>query len=221
VEAIVLAGETMNSRRVLLADDHVLFAEALAQLLSGKYEVVGVVHNGRALLESARRLNPDVVITDITMPMLSGMEAVRMLRKDPHPPKVVFLTMHSDPDIARECFKCGASAFVPKECSYEDLTAAIETALEDHTYLSPAIASDVIELLRNPSNVPSDYDRLTQRQREILQLFAEGRSTKEIASVINLSTRTVEWHKYRMMRILHVQNTAELLRYAIRLKLVA
>lgn len=210
----------MNSHRVLLADDHSVFVEALARLLSSKYEVVGVADNGRTLQEFSRRLRPDVIITDITMPLLSGLEAARRLLKEPHPPKIVFLSMHADPDLARECFKCGGSAFVTKGCSYEELTAAIETVLENHMYLSPAIASDLLDVLRNPANENSSYDQLTQRQREILQLFAEGRTTKEIAYVMNLSTRTVEWHKYRMMRILQVQSSAELLRCAIRLKLV-
>jgi NarL family two-component system response regulator LiaR len=128
--------------------------------------------------------------------------------------------MHADPDLARECFKCGGSAFVTKECSYEELIVAIETVLENHMYLSPSIANDVLEVMRNQTTVSSEYDQLTQRQREILQLFAEGKTTKEIGSVMNLSTRTVEWHKYRMMRILRVQHSAELLRHAVRLKLV-
>jgi DNA-binding NarL/FixJ family response regulator len=207
-------------RRVLLADDQTVFIETLAKLLSSRYEVIGLVDNGRALREFSRMLHPDVIVTDITMPLLNGLEAVRTIRKDARPPKIVFLSMHADADLARECFKCGGSAFVTKECSYEELTIAIETVLENHMYLSPSIANDVLEVMRNPTTVLSEYDQLTQRQREILQLFAEGKTTKEIGSVMNLSTRTVEWHKYRMMRILRVQHSAELLRHAVRLKLV-
>ena len=210
----------MSSRRVLLADDHLMFAESLAKLLSSSYEVVGIADNGRSLQEFSRKLHPDVIVTDITMPLLNGLEAVRRLRKDSHPPKIVFLSMHADPALARECFKCGGSAFVTKECSFEELTNAIDTALANHFYLSPVIATNLLDLLRSATNAPSDYDRLTPRQREILQLFAEGKTTKEIASVTNLSTRTVEWHKYRMMGILGVKSSAELLRYAIHLKFV-
>jgi DNA-binding NarL/FixJ family response regulator len=212
--------EGTTLRRVLLADDHSVFIEALAKLLSSRYEVVGLVDNGRALREFSRMLHPDVIVTDITMPLLNGLEAVRTIRKDVRPPKIVFLSMHGDPDLARECFKCGGSAFVTKECSYEELIVAIETVLKNHMYLSPSIANDVLEVMRNQTTGLSEYDQLTQRQREILQLFAEGKTTKEIGSVMNLSTRTVEWHKYRMMRILRVQHSAELLRYAVRLKLV-
>ena len=210
----------MSLPRVLLADDHAVFADALGKLLGSRYDVVGVVNNGRTLQEACRRLHPDVIVTDITMPLLNGLEAVRRLLKEAHPPKVVFLSMHADADLARECLKCGGSAFVTKECSYEELTIAIQTALDNHMYLSPAIATDVFALLRHSTNVPSDYDQLTERQREILQLLGEGKRAKEIAAVLNLSTRTVEWHKYRMMRILHVLNSAELLRYAVRLKIV-
>jgi DNA-binding NarL/FixJ family response regulator len=205
---------------VLVADDHVLFAEALAKLLSSRYDVVAVVDNGRALQEFTRRLAPDVIVTDITMPGLNGLEAVRMIQKEERPPKVVFLSMHADADLARECFKCGGSAFVTKECRYEELTIAIETVLENHMYLSPAIATGLLDVLRHPTNIGASCDPLTGRQREILQLFAEGRTTKEIAAVLSLSTRTVEWHKYRMMRTLRMETSAELLRHAVRLKLV-
>jgi DNA-binding NarL/FixJ family response regulator len=219
---IYSVGEVMSTTRLLLADDHILFVEALVVLLRPKYDIVGVVENGRTLQEYSRRLQPDVIVTDITMPLLNGLEAVRRVRKEEaHPPKVVFLSMHADPDLARECFKCGGSAFVTKECSYDELTTAIEAALGNHMYLSPAIAADLLDVLSNPTNVRSDYDQLTDRQREILQLLAEGKTTKEIAFALNLSTRTVEWHKYRTMRMLHVRTNAEMLRCAVRLKLVA
>ncbi|HEY2384235.1 MAG TPA: response regulator transcription factor [Terriglobia bacterium] len=210
----------MSTRRVLLADDHALFAEALAKLLSRNYEVVGVAASGRALLESFRVCLPDVVVTDITMPLLSGLDCARRLRRDPHKAKIVFLTMHVDPDLARECFKCGGSAFVVKECAFEELVVAIEAAMENRRYLSRGLSAEFHENVANAAKMDSDYGLLTSRQEEILQLFAEGKTAKEIASLMNLSTRTIEWYKYNMMRLLRIKNSAELLRKAVRLKLV-
>jgi DNA-binding NarL/FixJ family response regulator len=204
----------------LLADDHTLFAEALAKLLGCRYEVVGVAENGRKLEELCKALRPDVIVADITMPLRNGLEAARRICKSAQHPKIVFLTMHSDADLARECFKCGGSAFVSKDCAYEELTTAIETVSENQMFLSPTIATDLMDLLRNPTNVEAGYDLLTQRQREILQLFAEGKSTKDIASIVKLSARTVEWHKHRLMRALNAANNAELLRHAMRMKFV-
>ena len=206
--------------RVLLADDHILFAHALSELLVPRYEVVDVVSDGRALRESARRNKPDVIVTDITMPLMSGLESVRSLRKDSYLPKIVFLTMHADAELARECFNCGGSAFVIKECSFEELTVAIDAVLENRMYLSPTIASALIDISREANDPVSVAKRLTPRQCEILQLLAEGKTTKEIASFTSLSTRTVEWHKYRMMRTLGVQRSAELVQHAMRMKLV-
>src|SRR5262245_7395817 len=207
--------------RVLLADDHILFAEALAHLLAQRYEVVQIVGDGRAMLASARDHKPDVIVVDVTMPLMSGLESVRSLRNDGEIPKIVFLTMHSDSELARECFNCGGSAFVSKESSFDELFVAIDTVMTNQLYLSPNIASGVIDALKDPATVGTKFDLLTPRQREILQLFAEGKTMKEIASLTNLSTRTVEWHKYRMMRILHVRRSAELIQHAVRMKMVA
>lgn len=203
-----------------MGDDHTLFVEALVKLLSLKFEVVGVAGNGQELQELSRRVQPDVIVTDITMPLMNGLEAIRQLHKEGLTAKVVFLTMHSDWALARQSFKCGGSAFVAKECGYSELVIAIETALDNRLYVSPVIASSVDELMDNSSNTSSEYDQLTQRQQAILQLLAEGKTAKEIAAVMNLSTRTVEWHKYRMMRNLNARNSAELLRCAIRLRFV-
>jgi NarL family two-component system response regulator LiaR len=206
--------------RVLLADDHILFAKALNQLLAQRYEVVDVVADGRALQAAARKYKPDVIVTDVTMPLMSGLESIRSLRKDSYLPKIVFLTMHSDTELARECFDCGGTAFLTKDCSYDELITAIETVMTNRLYLSPNIASGLIDILREPASSGTEFDPLTSRQREILQLFAEGRTMKEIASVTNLSTRTVEWHKYRIMRLLQVQRSAELVQHAVRMRLV-
>ena len=212
-------GETMPIR-IVVADDHALFAQAVAQLLAQRYVVVEVVTDGRALQASVRKHQPDVVVVDVTMPLMSGLESIRSLRKDNHVPKVVFLTMHTDTELARECFNCGGAAFVTKESSYDELIAAIETVMSNQMYLSPGVAAELIDVLREPSSSGPEFDQLTSRQREILQLFAEGKTMKEIASVTNLSTRTVEWHKYRMMRMLRVRRSAELVQHAVRLKLV-
>jgi DNA-binding NarL/FixJ family response regulator len=203
--------------RVLLADDHLLFAQAVAELLATRYEVVGIVGDGRALQAAARTHKPDVIVTDVTMPHMSGLDSVRSFRADPYVPKIVFLTMHADVELARECFNCGGSAFVTKDSGYDELIAAIEAVLANQQYLSPEIATGLIEASREPA---AELEQLTSRQRQILQLFAEGKTMKEIASVTNLSTRTVEWHKYRMMRMLRVRRGAELVQHAVRMKLV-
>jgi len=203
--------------RVLLADDHVLFAQALTQRLAQRYEVIDVAGDGRALLSSARKHKPDVIVADITMPLMSGLESIRSLRKDSYTPKIVFLTMHADVNLARECFNCGGSAFVTKERSFDELIVAIDAVMANHQYVSPNVAG-LADLLREPGRISPES--LTARQLEILQLFAEGKTMKEIASITNLSTRTVEWHKYRMMRMLRVRRSAELVQQAMRMKLV-
>jgi DNA-binding NarL/FixJ family response regulator len=210
----------MSAARVLLADDHALFVEALAQLLAPKYDVVDIVEDGKALLDSWELHKPDVIVTDITMPIMNGLEAVRRLQKAGCTSKVVFLTMHDEIDFARECLRCGASAFVTKHSGCEELLIALDAVLQNQTYLPRALADLMNDVPSEPSAESSDFDPLTSRQREILQLFAEGRTMKEIAAVMSLSTRTVEWHKYRMMRILRVQTGAELIRHAMRTKLV-
>ena len=203
--------------RVLLADDHVLFAQALIHRLSQRYEVLDVAGDGKALLAAARKHRPDVIVADITMPLMSGLESIRALRKDAYMPKIVFLTMHADVNLARECFNCGGSAFVTKERSYDELILAIDAVMADSQYVSPNVAG-LEDLLKEPGRVSPES--LTARQLEILQLFAEGKTMKEIASITNLSTRTVEWHKYRMMQMLHVRRSAELIQQAMQMKLV-
>ncbi len=206
--------------RVLLADDHILFAQALTGLLAQRYEVVDIVGDGRALQSAARKHRPDVIVADITMPITGGLESIRSLRKDSYKPKIVFLTMHADTELARECFKCGGSAFVTKDLSYDELVVAIDSVMANELYISPNVAAGLMDVLRDPNSVSTEIEPLTPRQREILQLLAEGKTMKEIASITNLSTRTIEWHKYRMMRVLRVQRTAELIQHAMRMKLV-
>jgi len=193
----------------------------LVNLLNPKYGIVDVVDNGRALQESFRKHRPDAIVTDITMPLMNGLEAIRQLQKEGNSPRVVFLTMHHDIDLVRECFRCGGSAFVTKERSCDELIIAIEAVLKNHTYVSPGFPASVSDVSAAANSTAPRMDPLTSRQREILQLFAEGKTMKTIATIMNLSTRTVEWHKYRMMQVLNVQNSAELVRYALRTKLVA
>jgi DNA-binding NarL/FixJ family response regulator len=207
--------------RLLLADDHAVFVEALAKLLRSRYEVVEVVSDGRALCEAARRHEPDVIITDITMPLMNGLDAVRALRSEVKTAKVVFLTMHAELSLVRECFQSGASAFLVKHCAYDELCLALDAVFKGETYVSSAIANEFVAFSNTSATTSSKYEQLSLRQREILQLFAEGKTTKDIAAIVNLSTRTVEWHKYRMMRMLGLQRSAELVQFAARMKLVS
>jgi len=204
--------------RVLLADDHAIVAQGLATLLKDHFDLVGTVGNGDELIDSARKLRPDVIVADIAMPVLSGLEALRRLKAMRSEAKVIFLTMHADAQLATEAFRAGASGYVLKQSAGEELIAAIREALQGRTYLTPLITKDVIASFTEttPPTV-----KLTPRQREVLRLIAEGRRMKEIAAILDLSTRTVETHKYEMMRGLGVESTAELVRYAIQIGLVA
>jgi DNA-binding NarL/FixJ family response regulator len=202
----------------LLAEDHVLFAQALTDRLAQHYDIVEIVGDGRTLQAAARKHKPDVIVADITMPLMSGLESVRALGHDFHTPKIVFLTMHNDINLARECFNSGCSAFVSKERSYDELIVAIDAVMANQQYISPNIADGLDNVLKDPGR--TSPQSLTARQLEILRLFAEGKTMKEIASITNLSTRTVEWHKYRMMRTLRVERSAELVQQAVRMKLV-
>jgi DNA-binding NarL/FixJ family response regulator len=211
----------MPAIRVLLADDHTMVAEGLGILLKGTCDLVGVVHDGRALLKGVEELRPDVVVSDISMPMLNGVDAVRQIKNIRPETKVVMLTMHADVQLAVEAFRAGASGYVLKASPGEELVAAIQEAAKGRTYLTPLIAKDLLSVLIEAKSSETTEIRLTQRQREVLQLIAEGRTMKEIASILHISSRTAESHKYEMMRVLGVSTTAELIQYAIRLSLVA
>jgi len=203
--------------RVLLADDHLLVAEALSSLLGEEFELVGVVEDGRQLLEAAARLRPDVIVADITMPHLNGIDALTRLREEGDPVPVVFLTMHRDVTFARRALEAGASGFVLKHSAPVELIAALHAALEGKTYLTPQLAGEVLEAMRQgPAQHSDPAATLTLRQREILQLLAEGKSAKEIGSALQISARTVEFHKYQMMETLGLHTNAELVHFAIR-----
>jgi DNA-binding NarL/FixJ family response regulator len=207
----------MKRPRVLLADDHRLVAEGLRSLLSAEFELVGVVEDGRALLEAARRLRPDVIVADITMPHLNGIEALAQLKQEDKRVRVVFLTMHQEAAYARRALEAGASGFVLKHSAPAELVTAIHAALEGKTYLTPAVAGAVLQAMKGEPDKASDpVASLTPRQREILQLLAEGRSAKEIAATIQISTRTVEFHKYQMMEKLAAKTSSDLIHFAIK-----
>jgi len=204
--------------KVLLADDHAIVAEGLATLLKDHFDLLETVGDGSALIDAARKLRPDVIVTDIAMPVLSGLEALRRLKATRNEAKVIFLTMHADAQLATEAFRAVASGYVLKQSAGEELIAAIQEVLKGRTYLTPLIPKNVIANLTE-STPPTV--KLTPRQREVLRLIADGRRMKEIGAILELSTRTVESHKYEMMRALGVQSTAELVRYAIQIGLAA
>jgi DNA-binding NarL/FixJ family response regulator len=198
---------------VLLADDHTIVVEGLKSLLKDQFELVGTVADGSQLIEAARKLRPDVVVTDLSMPVLSGLDALRRLKAERIDARFIFLTMHADARIATEAFRAGASGFLLKQSAGEELVTAIEDVLRGRTYLTPLITKDVIANLTTPE--PESTVALTPRQREVLRLLADGKRMKEIAAILGLSTRTVETHKYEMMQALGVGSTAELVRYAL------
>ena len=208
----------MTRPRVLLADDHVLIAQALEHLLRAEFDVVGTVSDGRALLKAAGELRPDVVVVDIGMPLLNGLDAGEQL-KALHPAiKVVFLTQNREPRFAVEAFRRNASGYLLKDAAASELTAAIHAALGGKTYISPSIARSLNDQPAAGGQVLRD---LSCREREVLQLLAEGKSMKEVAAVLDISPRTVEFHKYRIMELLHVHTNAELVQQAIKLGLLA
>lgn len=203
--------------RVLLADDHRLVAEGVKSLLAADFELVGVVEDGRALVAAARTLQPDVIVADISMPHLNGLDALAHLRQDNPRVRVVFLTMHQDVVYARRALEAGALGYVLKHSAPAELIAAIRAALEGKTYLTPALAGEVVQALKtDPANARDPVAALTPRQREILHLLAEGRSAKEIGAALAISARTVEFHKYQMMEVLGLNTSAELVHFALK-----
>ena len=207
----------MSRPRVLLADDHRIVSEGLKRLLADDFELVGIVEDGRALVAAAKKLQPDVIVADITMPHLNGIDAMAQLKKDNPDVKVVFLTMHQDPAYARRALEAGAIGFVVKHSAPAELVMAINAALKGQTFITPALAGErpaagPARTARHERRRPS----LTPRQREILQLLAEGRSAKEIAVTLAISPRTVEFHKYQMMETQGLHSNAELIHFAIK-----
>jgi DNA-binding NarL/FixJ family response regulator len=207
----------MSRARVLIADDHKIVVEGLKKLLGTDFEIVGAVEDGRELVKAVEKLCPDVIIVDISMPSLNGIEAVRQIKETYKEMKVVFLTMHPDTAYAASAFKAGASGYVLKRSAPDELVTAIRAALKGRTYVTPLIAGNLLQFYeKGPAEGGEAASVLSSRQREVLQLVAEGRSVKEIAVILNISIKTVEYHKYRMMECLGVKTLAELVRYAMK-----
>jgi len=212
----------MKRPRLLLADDHRIVFEGLRGILEPEFEIVGAVEDGRTLVAEAERLSPDVVVADISMPGLNGMDAARQIKKTDEGIKIVFLTMHSDVSYAAGAFDAGAAGFVLKHSAPQELITAIREAMQGHTYVTPMIAGDLIGSYQKGSLCQGESPvALSPRQREVLQLLAAGKSTKEAAAVLNISPRTAEFHKYRMMEQLKIKTSAELIQYALKHGLVS
>ncbi|MBS0184127.1 MAG: response regulator transcription factor [Nitrospira sp.] len=208
----------MKQPRVLMADDHSIMLAGVRKLIEDRCDVVGTVEDGRALLEAAERLKPDLILLDITMPLLNGLDAARQLKKSHPDVKLLFLTMHASPRYATEAFKAGGNGYLLKQSAVSELSQAIEAVLQGKCYLTPSITRPVIEQAIRAKEEPAvkgAVTELTPRQREVLQLIGEGKGTKEIAVVLNLSVKTVEFHKTCLMKELDLHTTAKLVRYAI------
>jgi DNA-binding NarL/FixJ family response regulator len=215
------ADQRMKRPRILLADDHTLMAEALQHLLETDFDVVGTVSDGRALIKAAAELKPELVVVDIGMPLLNGLDAADQL-KALHPDiKVVFLTQNREPHLAVEAFRRKASGYLLKDSAASELVTAIREALKGRSYVSPLVAKGMLNHALNQEPGDTGSRELSAREREVLQLLAEGKSMKEVAAVLDISPRTVEFHKYRMMELLGVKTNAELVQYAIRHGLIA
>jgi DNA-binding NarL/FixJ family response regulator len=203
--------------RILIADDHTLVADLCRQLLETEFEVVGTVNNGRALVRAAVAFKPDVAVVDVAMPILNGLDAGQQVKEIFPAVKLVFLTMNNDIELAAEAFRRGASGYLLKTCAASELVTAVREVLRGRSYMSKTLRRDDVNYLRRTETKLVDEDnRLTGRQREVLQLLAEGKVMKEIADTLNMTTRTVAFHKYRMMEALGAKSNAELVRYAVR-----
>jgi DNA-binding NarL/FixJ family response regulator len=211
----------MRRPRVLLADDHQMLVDALRRILEPKCEVVGSVTDGRSLLEAADKLQPDVIVLDIAMPQLNGLDAARKLKQKMPGVKLVFMTMNEDPYLVGEAFRAGASAFLLKQAAGSELIDAIEQALKGCKYVTPRAAKGLTNIsLREPKS--REYAPAPSgREREVIQLLAEGRTMKEVASVLKITTRTVAAHKYHAMELLQIKTSAELVQYAIKNRIIS
>ena len=211
----------MKLPRVLIGDDHTLVVEGIRKLLDGKVELVATVRDGRALVQAAERLKPDVVLLDISMPLLNGIDAARQIKKSCPETKLVFLTMHADRDYVVEALRAGGSGYLLKWSAEEELVNAIDTVLAGRLYLTSVLPRELLDLLSNSATAHSrEASDLSAREREVLQLIVEGKSAKEAAEVLHVSVKTVEFHKYRMMKKLGLHSTAELAKYAVQRQLL-
>jgi DNA-binding NarL/FixJ family response regulator len=207
--------------RVLLADDHQMLLDALKGVLEPRCEVVGMVGDGRSLLEAAAKLQPDIIVVDIAMPQLNGLDAARQIKHSMPRVKLIFMTMNEDPYLVGEAFRVGASAYLVKQAAALELTNAIELVLKGRTYVTPSIADGLDKIALRSPNVRDHAPEPTPRQREVIQLLAEGRSMKEVASALSITPRTVAAHKYAVMELLQLKTNADLVQYAIKHRIIS
>jgi len=206
----------MKRTTILLADDHTMFSAALQRLLEPEYDVIGRVEDGHSLVKKAVELKPDLVLVDVGMPLLNGLDAGRELKRLTPKVKIIFLTMNPDPMLANEALRIGISGYLLKNSEEEELLKAVQNALRGLSYVTPQIRQAIEEMfIRDPRSL-NQQKELGERQREVLQLLAEGRSMKEVAYILNISHRTVRYHKYRIMEDLGLKNNAELVQYAVK-----
>ena len=210
----------MAAQRIVLADDHTILVEAFRKLLEPQFEVVGTASDGRALLETASQLQPDIIVVDIGMPLMNGLEAGLRLKELMPSTKLIFLTMNEDADLAVEAMRCGASGYLLKSSAASELIHAIHMALKGKSYVTPRIARGMQKAFINNPRPKTRAKALTPRQREVVQLLAEGKSMKEVASVLNVTPRTVAFHKYRIMEELSLRTTADLIQFAIKSRIL-
>jgi DNA-binding NarL/FixJ family response regulator len=206
----------MGRTTILIADDHTMLAAALRRLLEPEYAVIGCVEDGRALVKVAIELKPDLVLIDIAMPLLNGLDAGRELKKLLPRVKIIFLTMNPDPEVAVAALQIGASGYLLKNSKREELLQAIHNAVGGTSYVTPQISHAMEENFIQDPRCSKSAKHLSDRQREVLQLLAEGRSMKEVAYILEISLRTVRFHKYRIMEELGIKNNSELVQYAIK-----
>ena len=207
--------------RLLIADDHTLLAEACKNLLEPEFEVVGIVDNGRALLRLVSETKPEVVVLDIAMPQLNGLDAARQIKQNMPNVKLIFMTMNEDPDLVGEAFRAGGSAFLLKQAAAFELTDAIDKVLKGGSYVTPSAAQGQANIALREPRAREHAAEPTPRQREVIQLLAEGRSMKEVASILNITKRTVAAHKYAVMDLLQLKTNAELVQYAIKHRIIS
>ena len=208
--------------RILIADDHTLMAELCKRLLETEYDVVGTVNNGRAMVRAAAELKPDVIVVDIAMPILNGLDAGQRVKEMMPSIKLVYLTMNMGADVAAEAFRRGASGYLLKTCASSEMLVAVQEVVRGKSYISRTLPKDTVNYLRwQDEEMVDEEARLSARQREVLQLLAEGKAMKEVGGVLNMTTRTVAFHKYRIMEVVGARSNAELVRYAVRTHMVA
>ena len=207
----------MHRSRILIADDHTLVAELCKTLLETEFEVVGIATDGRHLIQAAAGLRPDVIVVDVAMPILNGLDAAERVKQILPSVKVIFLTMNPDSEVAAEAFRRGASGYLLKTSAATEMVTSVRDVLRGKTYLSPRISKDTVDALRwQHKKLVEEAEKLTQRQREVLQLLAEGKAMKEVGQVLNMTARTVAFHKYRIMEVLGAKSSADLVKYAVR-----